>query len=87
MDYKDYYKLLGLTRTATEKEIKTAYKKLARKYHPAGPMRGFSGQGQRSLAAEIERQAKGAVQATAPDGRVIKAAKKRYPVPVPVPVP
>ncbi len=33
-DYKDYYKILGVPRTADEKEIKSAYRKLARKYHP-----------------------------------------------------
>ncbi|MGH2443187.1 MAG: DnaJ C-terminal domain-containing protein [Chloroflexota bacterium] len=34
MDYKDYYKILGVKKTASEKEIKSAYRKLARKYHP-----------------------------------------------------
>lgn len=34
MDYKDYYKIMGLSRDAAEKDIKTAYRKLARKYHP-----------------------------------------------------
>ena len=33
-DYKDYYALLGVGKTANEKEIKAAYRKLARKYHP-----------------------------------------------------
>lgn len=31
---KDYYKIMGVSRDASEKEIKTAYRKLARKYHP-----------------------------------------------------
>ena len=34
MDFIDYYKTLGLNKNATEKEIKDAYRKLARKYHP-----------------------------------------------------
>lgn len=32
--YKDYYKILGVGKTADEKEIKSAYRKLARKHHP-----------------------------------------------------
>ena len=32
--YKDYYKMLGVDRNASEKEIKAAFRKLARKYHP-----------------------------------------------------
>ncbi len=34
MEYKDYYKILGVGRDADEKEIKRAYRKLARQYHP-----------------------------------------------------
>lgn len=34
MDYKDYYKVLGVSKTADEKEIKSAFRKLAQKYHP-----------------------------------------------------
>src|SRR5437588_12376138 len=34
MDFKDYYETLGLKRGATDKEIRSAYRKLARKYHP-----------------------------------------------------
>jgi len=34
MAFIDYYKILGVDKTATEKDIKNAYRKLARKYHP-----------------------------------------------------
>jgi curved DNA-binding protein len=34
MEYKDYYKTLGVSKDASAKEIKAAYRKLARKYHP-----------------------------------------------------
>src|SRR5437867_13450283 len=34
MDYKDYYKTLGVSRDASADDIRKAFRKLARKYHP-----------------------------------------------------
>jgi curved DNA-binding protein len=34
VDFKDYYSTLGVTKTASDKEIKQAFRKLARKFHP-----------------------------------------------------
>ena len=34
MKYKDYYEILGVARDADAATIKSAYRKLARKYHP-----------------------------------------------------
>lgn len=34
MEYKDYYKIMGLAREASQDDIKRSYRKLARKYHP-----------------------------------------------------
>ena len=34
VEFKDYYRILGVDRTADDKAIKSAYRKLARKYHP-----------------------------------------------------
>ncbi len=34
MEFKDYYKIMGVSSTASSDEVKNAYRKLARKYHP-----------------------------------------------------
>ena len=34
MEFKNYYKILGIPKTASDKEIKNIYRRLARKYHP-----------------------------------------------------
>mgnify|MGYP001267685544 CR=1 FL=1 len=34
MEYKDYYKILGVDRKASQDDIKKTYRKLAMKYHP-----------------------------------------------------
>ena len=34
MEYIDYYRILGIERTATQADIKRAYRKKARQYHP-----------------------------------------------------
>lgn len=34
MEFKDYYKIMGVARDATQDEIKRVYRQLARKYHP-----------------------------------------------------
>jgi len=40
MDKKDYYEVLGISKTATEEEIKRAFRKLAKTYHPDNKQTG-----------------------------------------------
>jgi len=62
MQYKDYYELLGVSRQASDDDIKRAYRKLARKYHPDV-----------SKEANAEEQFKNVQEAY----EVLKDAKKR----------
>mgnify|MGYP002356867153 CR=1 FL=1 len=53
MQFKDYYEVLGVSPDADEKAIKSAYRRLARKYHPdvskeAGAEEKFKAVNQRS---------------------------------------
>ena len=62
MEFKDYYKILGVDADASDKEIKSAYRKLARKYHPDV-----------SDESDAEEQFKGVVEAY----EVLKDQEKR----------
>ena len=81
MDFKDYYATLGVAKTATEKEIKQAYRKLARKHHPdvnpgdksaetalQGDQRSLRG-ARRSRQAEEVRRARRQLAAVRAGGR------------------
>ncbi len=43
VEFKDYYRILGVDRNAGDKAIKSAYRKLAHKYHPDVAKRGLLG--------------------------------------------
>ena len=52
-DKRDYYEVLGLDRSATDDQIKKAYRQLAKKYHP--DLNPNDKQAEENLAAEQQR--------------------------------
>jgi curved DNA-binding protein len=62
VEYKDYYKILGVARDASADDIKRAYRKLARKYHPdvskrRTPRSGSRKSAKRTRCCAIEKRA------------------------------
>ncbi|WP_284697889.1 DnaJ domain-containing protein [Mycoplasmopsis cynos] len=51
---RDYYEILGVNKNATEKEIKTAYRSLAKQYHPDKLKDGTSDQKMKELNEAYE---------------------------------
>ena len=72
---RDYYEILGVPRDASAKEIKAAYRKLARKYHPdvnpgdAGAEERFKAVAEAfAVLSDDDRRAKGSSRKWALDG-------------------
>jgi molecular chaperone DnaJ len=71
---KDYYKVLGVVSTATDKEITRSYRKLAKQYHPDANPGSEERFKEISTAYDVLGEAQGIRRGTAPraDGRRIR---------------